>query len=50
VSEKEWWIEYIRNIFKNEFHGKIVLNCSGFDIPNIEKIERVNKPKGKDNG
>jgi hypothetical protein len=42
---KEWWIDYIRSVLKNEFHGKIILNACASDIPSIEKQERINKPK-----
>jgi hypothetical protein len=39
-----WIVELLKEIENTHFHGKVILNCCGGDVPSIEKHERINKP------
>jgi hypothetical protein len=41
----EWLFNILKELEESEYHGKVILNFCGGDVPNIEKQERINKPK-----
>ena len=43
-SKNSWTVEMIKELEKENFHGKIICNFSDGQIPSIEIHKRINRP------
>lgn len=45
MINNEWLIPLIKSLEERKYHGKLVLNFNGGDVPKIKLEEDIAKPK-----